>query len=115
MMRFVWLLMVLAFLTFPVFAQESTGEANEAPEEIRDCIPASEVEQSDDEESGPSGEEDSQLPLCEEEIPEAEAEETPPDEEEVADEEDDLPIEDVDIEPEDEISEDYPVPLPSDI
>ncbi|HKJ17481.1 MAG TPA: hypothetical protein VJ984_09050 [Xanthomonadales bacterium] len=100
-------------------AEESPGAAD-----TRGCIPASELEQSSEGESGPddegSSENPANLPVCDEnQVDEAGAEE-PADVPESAT--DDESIEDIDdeefgreFEPTDEISEDYPVPLPSDI
>lgn len=121
------LLMMMTAIFTSVMAQENDPAAQADPGE-RECIPAAEAEQSSGEESGPTGEQDGDadaaLPTCEElAAGEAETDDVPPPAPaEPDDETGDGPGDDVDdedfgreFEPTDEISEDYPIPLPSDI
>lgn len=114
-----------------VLAQENGETSDSETTEERICIPAEEAEQSAGEESGPSEEgtvkeEETALPVCDEVLSEGatpgdtgvEEESTPEDpesEEEEGISDDFDPSQEFEVDPEDEISEDYPVPLPSDI
>ena len=103
------------------YAQDDEESASAIEAEERTCIPADEVEQSSGAESGLSqeGEDSTELPLCEEPEAEEVAPETEPQaagsEEELQMGDDIDPSQEFEVDPEDEISEDYPVPLPSDI
>lgn len=119
------------FTTVEIPAQEDGEAGDSEPVEERNCISAEELEQSAGDESGPSEEgagedEDTDLPLCDEETPEdalpgdLSEDEEPTSEDADSDEEEDVsseidPSQEFEVDPEDEISEDYPVPLPSDI
>ncbi len=117
------LLLVVASWSAQALAQDDPATGSEEASAERDCIPASEAEQSSDAESGPDV--DGGLPICpEQDSPESSDEQgdsarEAPDPEEQPGE---GPGDDIDdeefgreFEPTDEISEDYPVPLPSDI
>ena len=108
------------FATAPLFAQDGAEAAADSIAE-RKCIPADEAEQSTGADSGPSEEGDSEedgmaLPVCEEADPAAPVpdEDTSGEETANAEQMDIDPGQEFEVDPEDEISEDYPVPLPSD-
>ena len=121
------ILIIVMMTWFFAFIELRAQEGEDAPDattdETRECIPAEEAEQSSGDESGPSEEGDDEnaepdLPICEDEaaddpIEEPAEAEPEPEEEEIG--EDVNPEEDFEVNPEDEISEDFPVPLPSDI
>jgi hypothetical protein len=126
-----WLPLLLLTAWMAAFAQESPRESADANtpdvDENRTCIPAAEAEQASSGESGPSeeGELDDgapTLPICgESEVADTSEEPAAEEVEESAtdgdSEEDFAEIDDggQEFEPGEEISEDYPVPLPSDI
>ena len=119
------LILISLLVSAPVFAQSEPDAGTQASAADEACIPASETSQAPSDESGPSqedGVEDSvpNTDACEEPL---ERPETPV--ETVVESgvesgpqdsvEENFNDQDVEFEPDEQISEDYPVPLPSDI